>query len=372
MSKDVSGSMDGAGGVGALLAVTNDNESYYPLYDGNSNIVEYTDENQTSVAKFEYTPFGAIKSASGSMVDEFHYRFSTKYFDKDTNLIVYRYRNYNPQTGKWQTRDPIGELTKKKQFNLLYGFVNNNSINAIDLLGLKTMPHIKTAMGLTAGGTALIKLPGWLLDLLTDFDNWSDYIDFDPVFMNRLKLLTETPTLGVQTAITFFPATCELAAFSVTTKYIRKITDQLIEKPFEIPTLPNPFEKTNEFGLGMGLSAAIERARYFGSGLADANSFQGVFYTGGVSGGAPVVGDVAISGYIGDRDPKGGRWVGGTLGASKSLSLPLDINYIYWDYQHNGNVLDLDSMGNKGRCACAALRTAIGGIEYYDAFWKYF
>ena len=124
--------MDGAGGVGALLVVVNDSENYYPSYDGNSNIVEYTDENQTSIAKFEYSPFGAVKIESGSMVDELNYRFSTKYFDKDTNLIVYRYRNYNPQTGKWQTRDPIGE---EGGYNL-YGYTNNESIQKYDVLGM--------------------------------------------------------------------------------------------------------------------------------------------------------------------------------------------------------------------------------------------
>ena len=359
--------MDGAGGVGGLLTVTNDTENYYPSYDGNSNIVNYVDENQTSVAKFEYTPFGQLKSETGSMPEAFHYRFSTKYQDNSTGLTVYRYRNYNPNHGKWQTRDPLGEHTKKKQFNLLYGFVNNNSINAIDLLGLKTMPHIKTAIGVTAGGTALAKLPGWLFDSIKDIDNSSDYINMDPTFMDGLKLLTETATLGVQTAITFFPATCELAVFSVTTKYMRKITDQLIEKPFEIPTLPDPFQKNNEFGLSAGFFAGIEGAVYWGSGLADANSFQGIFYTGGAGGGV-----VAVSGYIGDRDRKGGRWIGGTFGGSSSLSLPVDVSYIYWDYQHNGNVIDLDNMGVTGKCICAHLRTSIGKIGYYDAYWKYF
>ena len=130
--EDVSGSMDGAGGVGALLVVTNDSENYYPSYDGNSNIVNYVDENQTSVAKFEYTPFGVIKSENGSLSDQFHYRFSTKYFDNSTGLIVYRYRNYNPNTGKWQTRDPIQE---QGGYNL-YGFIDNDAINNYDVLGL--------------------------------------------------------------------------------------------------------------------------------------------------------------------------------------------------------------------------------------------
>ena len=144
--EDVSGSMDGAGGVGGLLAVNDTTENYYTMYDGNGNIVQYLDETQTSVAKFEYTPFGALKSASGTMHDQFNYRFSTKYQDNSTGLTVYRYRNYNANLGKWQTRDPLGEHTKKKQFNLLYGFVNNNSINFIDILGLESIVFDNSAV----------------------------------------------------------------------------------------------------------------------------------------------------------------------------------------------------------------------------------
>ncbi|UDQ98449.1 RHS repeat-associated core domain-containing protein [Lentisphaerota bacterium WC36G] len=135
--EDVSGSMAGAGGVGALLVVNDTTEDYYSMYDGNGNIVKYVDETSNLVASFEYTPFGALKSESGSMVDELHYRFSTKYFDNNTNLIVYRYRNYNPQTGKWLKRDPIEE---QGGYNL-YGFVGNNPIDYIDLLGLYPSPN---------------------------------------------------------------------------------------------------------------------------------------------------------------------------------------------------------------------------------------
>jgi integrase/recombinase XerD len=43
----------------------------------------------------------------------------------------YAYRYYNPTTGRWVSRDPIGE---RGSLNL-YGFVGNNGINQIDLLG---------------------------------------------------------------------------------------------------------------------------------------------------------------------------------------------------------------------------------------------
>ncbi|UDQ98802.1 RHS repeat-associated core domain-containing protein [Lentisphaerota bacterium WC36G] len=108
------------GGIGVLLAVNDTTEDYYSMYDGNGNIVKYVFETSHEVASFEYTPFRAIKSTSDLMVDKLHYRFSTKYFDNSTNLIVFHYRNYNPTAGKWLKRDPIAE---QGGFNL-YGFVN--------------------------------------------------------------------------------------------------------------------------------------------------------------------------------------------------------------------------------------------------------
>jgi RHS repeat-associated protein len=45
---------------------------------------------------------------------------------------LYGYRYYDPVTGRWPSRDPIGE---RGGINL-YGFVGNNGVNRIDLLGL--------------------------------------------------------------------------------------------------------------------------------------------------------------------------------------------------------------------------------------------
>jgi len=44
----------------------------------------------------------------------------------------YQYRHYDPVTGRWPSRDPVGE---KGGLNL-YGFVGNDGVNAWDILGL--------------------------------------------------------------------------------------------------------------------------------------------------------------------------------------------------------------------------------------------
>lgn len=47
-------------------------------------------------------------------------------------VYLYGYRWYDPLTGRWPSRDPIGELGGRN----LYGFVTNEPINGIDLRGL--------------------------------------------------------------------------------------------------------------------------------------------------------------------------------------------------------------------------------------------
>lgn len=131
---DLSGTLQGAGGVGGLLALhIHDPQSaiYYPTYDGNGNVSEYLAADGTVTAHFEYDPFGntVVNTDTGNL---FPYRFSTKPQDAETGLYYYGYRYYDPLTGRWLSRDPIGE---EGGINL-YGFVGNVGVNDIDYLGL--------------------------------------------------------------------------------------------------------------------------------------------------------------------------------------------------------------------------------------------
>jgi RHS repeat-associated protein len=130
---DLSGSMQGAGGVGGLLAATDSTGTYYPTYDGNGNVSEYLDAAGSVQAHYEYDPFGRTTVATGSKANDFAYRFSTKPRDAATGLYYYGYRYYDPLTGRWSSRDPIGERGGMN----LYGFINNNPTNLIDVLGEK-------------------------------------------------------------------------------------------------------------------------------------------------------------------------------------------------------------------------------------------
>ena len=108
---DLSQSMQGAGGIGGLLATVIDGEPYFPAYDANGNITQYTDTNGTVVTHYEYDPFGNISAQSGAMAADFSYRFSTKYTDDETGLVYYGFRYYSPMLGRWMSRDPLAELS---------------------------------------------------------------------------------------------------------------------------------------------------------------------------------------------------------------------------------------------------------------------
>ncbi len=142
---DVSGTLDGAAGVGGLLevqeypasgsaAVPGTPVSYFPFHDARGNIAGYTNESGTIVAAYEYSPFGELLSSAGPKKNDFPFRFSSRYYDAETGLYYFGHRYYDPTTGKWLARDPLREVASGSPN--LYAYVGNDPINKIDPIGL--------------------------------------------------------------------------------------------------------------------------------------------------------------------------------------------------------------------------------------------
>jgi RHS repeat-associated protein len=140
---DLSGSLQGAGGINGLLAHTYTDSSgssqvFHYTYDLNGNVSEVLDGSGLIAAHYEYGPFGEmLREAYQSLevrrsLGEGGFNFSTKYHDRETGLLYYGYRYYDPTAGRWLNRDPIEESGGVN----LYGFVGNNPISRWDKLGL--------------------------------------------------------------------------------------------------------------------------------------------------------------------------------------------------------------------------------------------
>ena len=136
---DLSQSLQGAGGIGGILARVDHGTDKVHLYfyDANGNVGQLLDSSDGSVvAAYEYEPFGGLTSSMGSYAEINPFRFSSKYADGVTGLYYYGYRYYSPELGRWLSRDPVGE---EGGINL-YGFVGNDGVNNSDYLGKFNWP----------------------------------------------------------------------------------------------------------------------------------------------------------------------------------------------------------------------------------------
>jgi RHS repeat-associated protein len=137
---DLSGTMQGAGGIGGLLARSDNTQlvlgsstahAYYHA-DGNGNVTALINNLQLIVAKYLYDPFGNTLSLSGPLASANTYRFSSKEWNANAGLYYYLYRFYDPNLQRWPNRDPIQE---QGGINL-YESCNNDGVDAIDSYGL--------------------------------------------------------------------------------------------------------------------------------------------------------------------------------------------------------------------------------------------
>jgi RHS repeat-associated protein len=91
-----------------------------------------TDEDGTLLREIEYDSFGNIVADSAPEI-KLAFGFAGGLYDTDTGLIRFGYRDYDPETGRWTARDPIGFDGGDTN---LYGYVLGDPVNGIDPEGL--------------------------------------------------------------------------------------------------------------------------------------------------------------------------------------------------------------------------------------------
>jgi RHS repeat-associated protein len=113
-------------------------DAHFAACDGNGNVNALVNATTgTYSAQYEYDPFGQTIRATGPMAESNPYHFSTKYQDEESGLYYYGYRYYNPSTGRWLSRDPIGENGGINPF----AFIESHPIQGFDAYGLTEEPN---------------------------------------------------------------------------------------------------------------------------------------------------------------------------------------------------------------------------------------
>ena len=101
----------------------------YFHYDGSGNVSVLSNEKGVQIAGYEYEAFGNVYSEKG-VKGITEYGFSTKEKDS-TGLIYFGARYYNPQIGRWITKDPMGMIDGAN----VYNYVHSNPVNLVDYWG---------------------------------------------------------------------------------------------------------------------------------------------------------------------------------------------------------------------------------------------
>ena len=83
------------------------------------------------VAEYEYDPYGRSATITGTNSTDFG--FTGLYRHTRSNLNLATYRAYDPDLGRWLSRDPAGESGGQN----LYAYTGNNVANATDRSGLR-------------------------------------------------------------------------------------------------------------------------------------------------------------------------------------------------------------------------------------------
>ena len=120
-------------------------------YDGGGSVRQLTNSVGVVTDTYEYDAFGNSFTKSGTTPNNYLYR--GEQFDADLGLYYLRARYYNPQTGRFLSRDPEdGNPTDPKSLHK-YLYAGGDPVNMIDPMGREA--EIEYKVTIIPGGSAL-------------------------------------------------------------------------------------------------------------------------------------------------------------------------------------------------------------------------
>jgi RHS repeat-associated protein len=116
--------------IGAAIAIELDGSIYAPIHDHRGSVCCLIDA--SSGKAVEWTRYSAFGEEHTQSTLNNPWRFSGKRTDKETGLLFFGKRYYDPDIGRWITKDPLGTPEGINR----YAFAQNQPIDRIDLYGL--------------------------------------------------------------------------------------------------------------------------------------------------------------------------------------------------------------------------------------------
>ncbi len=140
------------------VAMTSGGSTYYLTYDQVGSLRVVADASGNVVKRIDCDSFGNIIEDT-DLSFEVPFGFAGGLHDKDTGLVRFGYRDYDPDTGRWTAKDPIFFAGGDTD---LYGYVLNDPINLVDPWGLYSFRQFlrETAAYSGIAATASFLTPG--------------------------------------------------------------------------------------------------------------------------------------------------------------------------------------------------------------------
>jgi len=176
------------------------NKKEYYAKDYLGSIRDVLDEKGSPIARYDYDPYGNLTS-DPAKAPEFGY--AGMHYHALSGLYLTKYRAYDPQSGRWLSRDPIGEAGGIN----LYAYVGGNPVSFIDPLGLARVCKRPLA--------GMSSMPGVLRHDHIFYDDYHTYSDVNVGFTSGEGIFHEESKYGGMMTLDFLDKgyVCETAYF---------------------------------------------------------------------------------------------------------------------------------------------------------------
>ena len=123
---------------GQLIDERTSTGTYYYLFDGLGSVVGLTDSTGALVGNetYQYDPYGQlIHQPRTAALRTNAWRYASGYYDVSTGLYKFGIRYYDPGTGRWTQRDPVGGRLQEMNKANPYVYAGDNPVNETDPSG---------------------------------------------------------------------------------------------------------------------------------------------------------------------------------------------------------------------------------------------
>lgn len=124
--------------------------AYYYTWDHLGSIRELIDGSGNILTRYGYDAFGRVTTTHVSGTHDATFQYTGDYYHATSGLDLTHYRAYDPNTGKWLSRDPL-ENAERLQGPNLYEYCKNDPVLYTDPDG-RVVPVVIAGIVVVGGG----------------------------------------------------------------------------------------------------------------------------------------------------------------------------------------------------------------------------